>query len=633
MSEPAATAAFDSDAEDLPIESFARSWTLAPLSAKLRLPAAILVTVTLLPYALWRTCLYLMMARRAEFFFAGLVVLGVVLVIGLTFRLAKKFPGRNVAPMVGLAVGLLWTLVLGGIIVRRAGSNISPYTVAAMFVPATVWLVWTAWMFFAPITWTKRLGVLAVLLLAIVPFVAIFRVDGLTGAAQVDFNYRNAPQRGVAVLLATATATRQGIDIGSTGEDEFTQFGGPHRNAVLAGPKLARDWSKHPWSAHWKIDVGEGWSGFAVVGQAAITQEQRGDYECVVCYDLNTGQEAWVHADETRYRSALGGNGPRGTPTVFGKSVYTIGAKGTLNCLAANTGEKIWQTNIQEDHHAGALLHGVCGSPLATAEYVIVCPTGEDGLSLAAYDRHDGKLVWSKGQARASYSSPMLVDVAGVPQILLFNSDGLTAHDPETGDVLWHFPWHNGEGIAASQPLLIPGKADQILITTGYDKGSTLIRARHNSDGSWAAPEQLWEARTMKTKFTTAVAYQDHVYGLDNGILQCIDLKDGSSKWKQGRYGHGQLLLVGDLLLIQAEGGDVVLVEANPGKLVELARRPALSGKTWTNPTLAGRYFLTRNDHEAACYELPLATGHRSTSIHNGTTLGEGRGNRQVVAP
>ncbi len=596
----------DTPIDDVPIESFFQSWKIAPPTAKLRLIAAIIATLTLLPYAWGRTFLFLMMARRAELVYAGLVVGGIALIVALTFHLSKKFPARNTALIVGVTVALLWTLALSGLIVLRAGTIISPYLVAAAFVPATSWLVWSAWMFFTPIRWRTRLGVLALALLAVVPFMALFRVDGLTGAAQVDFNYRNAPQRGGAELFTSTTTAQKAIDITSNGIDEFTQFGGPNRNAILAGPKLPHDWNNKPWTARWKITLGEGWSGFAVIGQAAITQEQRGDHECVVCYELTTGKEAWVHADDSRYESVMGGNGPRGTPTIADGFVYTIGAKGVLNCLKAATGEKVWRKNIQEDHNAAPIYHGVCGSPLIDGDLVIVCPTGSDGRSLAAYDRHDGRLVWSKGNARASYSSPMIANVAGVPQILLFNSDGLTAHHLETGDVLWQFPCRNSEGIAASQPVLIPGKPDQILVTAGYGKGCTLIRARQNSNGSWAEPEQLWDARTMKTKFTTAVASNDFVYGLDDGILQCITLKDGSSKWKKGRYGHGQLLLVNDLLLIQAEGGDVALVEANPEKFVELDRRPVLSGKTWNNPTLAGRYFLTRNDHEAACYELPL---------------------------
>ncbi len=111
----------------------------------------------------------------------------------------------------------------------------------------------------------------------------------------------------------------------------------------------------------------------------------------------------------------------------------------------------------------------------------------------------------------------------------------------------------------------------------------------------------------MKTKFTTAVVRDGYVYGLDDGIMQCIDLKTGKQKWKGGRYQHGQILLAGDLILVQTEQpGSVVLVDPSPNKLIELGRIPALSSKTWNCPTLAGKHLLVRNDVEAACYEVRL---------------------------
>ena len=110
----------------------------------------------------------------------------------------------------------------------------------------------------------------------------------------------------------------------------------------------------------------------------------------------------------------------------------------------------------------------------------------------------------------------------------------------------------------------------------------------------------------MKTRFTNVVVRGGFVYGLDDGILACVDLSTGERKWKHGRYGHGQVLLVEDVLLVQAESGEVVLVEANPTGHHELTRFAALKVKTWNNPALSGRYLLVRNGEEAACYELPL---------------------------
>ena len=113
----------------------------------------------------------------------------------------------------------------------------------------------------------------------------------------------------------------------------------------------------------------------------------------------------------------------------------------------------------------------------------------------------------------------------------------------------------------------------------------------------------------MKAKFTNVVHREGYLYGLDDGILASVDLASGERRWKGGRYGHGQLILVHDLLLVLAEDGRVVLVEATPEAHRELATFSALEGKTWNHPALAGRLLFVRNDREAACYELPLEPG------------------------
>jgi outer membrane protein assembly factor BamB len=118
----------------------------------------------------------------------------------------------------------------------------------------------------------------------------------------------------------------------------------------------------------------------------------------------------------------------------------------------------------------------------------------------------------------------------------------------------------------------------------------------------------LWKNRNLKPKFTNLVRRGQHVYGLDDGVLACVNLEHGNREWKRGSYGHGQILLVDDLLLIQAESGDVVLTEISPEKPRELARFRALPGKTWNHPALVGNLLLVRNDREAACYRLPLTT-------------------------
>lgn len=198
----------------------------------------------------------------------------------------------------------------------------------------------------------------------------------------------------------------------------------------------------------------------------------------------------------------------------------------------------------------------------------------------------------------------MIAELAGVTQLVLFNSAGLSGHDAESGKPLWHFPWANSTQVNVSQPIVHASGPDRVFVSTGYDKGCALVHVDRSADGSYSV-EPLWSNNRLKTKFCSAVLHGDHVYGLDDGILACVDLASGARTWKGGRYGHGQILRAGDLLIVQAEDGDVALVELNPRELHERCRIHALEGKTWNNPALAGAYLLVRNDHEAACYELP----------------------------
>jgi outer membrane protein assembly factor BamB len=318
------------------------------------------------------------------------------------------------------------------------------------------------------------------------------------------------------------------------------------------------------------------------------------------------GEQMWLHADENvRFDSSMGGPGPRATPTVTDGRVYAVGATGVLNCLDASTGRRVWSVNILDDNEAKNADHGVCASPLVLGNLVVVCPTGENRISLAAYDRSDGHRVWQAGEDQASYGSPMLAEIAGQPQILVYNRAGLAAHEPATGKMLWRFPWTNPERVNASQPIPNAGGPGTVFLSTGYNKGSTLFTVTRSADGVWSV-EPVWENNKLKTKFTTPVLRDGHAYGLDDGILACLEVATGKQKWKDGRYRHGQVLLAGDLLIVQGEFGDVVLVDAVPDGHHELGRFTALKGKTWNNPALSGRYLLLRNDHEAACYELPL---------------------------
>lgn len=381
----------------------------------------------------------------------------------------------------------------------------------------------------------------------------------------------------------------------------FTDFLGPRRDGVVPGGRLISDLRANPPREVWRRPVGGGYAGCVIAGGLAVSIEQRGDQETVVAYEMQTGRDRWTRAYPEHFQESLGGNGPRATPTISGNEVFALGATGILVSLDLATGNENWKVNILEDARAENITWGMSGAPLVTDNLVIVNPGGTDGRSVLAYDRITGQQKWAAGGSRAAYSSPVLAELSEVTQVLVFDASGVAGYDLNTGAELWRYDFATFNGINVAQPLVIPD--DRVLITAGYDAGAVLLQIQQ-VDGRWSV-EPIWKNKNMKCKMSSPVFYDGFLYGLDDGILACLDAATGKRRWKKGRYGHGQLLLRDDVLWIMAEDGSLVLVAADPKQHSELSRLPVLPGdKTWNAPALAGNQLLVRNHFEAVLLEL-----------------------------
>jgi len=473
-----------------------------------------------------------------------------------------------------LAVGLLTVLLVG--------------------LWALVWLL-----FLSCLRWKIRLAVCGAAVAGLALAGALLEWRGFSGDLVPQLGWRGSGASPPLGSVASAAPGRAAV----ASRHAYPQFQGPLRNGSVPGVRLSRDWPETP-KLLWRRPIGVGWSGFAVAGGLAVTQEQRGDEERITAYDLTTGEPVWSHAEATGWDDPLGGPGPRATPAIHLGRVFALGGTGRLNALDLATGTRLWTADVLEDAGVGAPSYGVSASPLVLDDTVVVAPGGPEGNALAGYDAVTGERRWSGGSGRAAYGSPVHGVLAGVPQIFVLNGDTVASHHADDGRVLWEVAWPPGENTA--QPLILP--EDRVLVSTGYGVGAWLFRVRAAADGG-ASAETLWESRGLKAKFTGVVHRDGYLYGLDDGILVCVDLVDGRRRWKRGRYGHGQILLVDDLLVVLGERGVVALVEAQPDAYRELARFQAIEGKTWNHPALAGAHLLVRNAREAACYRLPLADG------------------------
>lgn len=506
---------------------------------------------------------------------------------------------------------------LGGVVLFFGDGAVANIT---LFCCAVGFFFWpTLWFILASGYWLPlRAALFVVLAVGIGGFFAMYEIDHVDGNLVPTFKRRGAKAKHELLAIPEQDDEQaSAVELQQTTEHDFPRFLGPHGNLVVDNVRLARNWDEHPPEEIWRQPIGAGWSAFAVVNGLAVTLEQRGDQELVTCYDALTGELKWLDAVEGGHTNdTMGGEGPRSTPTIDDGKVYALGATGVLRCLDGVTGERLWSHDVAEmfglashEQDRQGVAWGRSASPLVFDDLVVVPaggPKGKSITSLVAFERNTGEEKWQAGTWQISYASPVLAEIAGVRQILSVNEGVVSAHNPEDGTVLWTAPWDSDSTgpAATSQPIALPG--DRVLLTKGYSLGGKLLQITHEK-GDWQV-EVIWESNNvLKTKLTNVAIQDGYVYGLSDGILECVALATGQRQWKRGRYGHGQILLVGDALLVLAETGELAMVAASSERYNELGRFTALEGQTWNNLCLYGPYLLLRNAQQAACYKLPLA--------------------------
>jgi outer membrane protein assembly factor BamB len=359
--------------------------------------------------------------------------------------------------------------------------------------------------------------------------------------------------------------------------------------------------------------------------------QQDGGRECVSCYRVRDGGLVWNYAIDSRHENILGGVGPRSTPTIHQGRIYALGAMGDLCCLDAATGQPIWTVDllklagiatIQKTNSRGenyeieqsTVAWGRAASPLVHESRVIV-PLGGTN-TLVALNIETGDVEWQGGKQPPSYSSPVLATIAGQTQVVIVNESSVSGHDAQTGEELWLYSRPGSSSNDANTSLATIVADGQILVSKGYGAGGELLEVTRADDGRYQV-KSLWKSpRVLKTKLTNAIVRDGSIYAISNELLECVDAVTGERRWRAPqRFGHGQILLVGDFILAHTEHGELVLCEASPIRYHELGRMPTIAGVCWNTIGLYENKVLVRSDREMACIELPVST-QRNVALH-----------------
>ena len=370
---------------------------------------------------------------------------------------------------------------------------------------------------------------------------------------------------------------------------DWPQWRGANRNGISAESGLLAAFPAGGPQKIWTANIGAGYSTVVASGGRVYGMGNYGDQDLVSCLNAATGKVLWSY----RYPQGAGDySGPRATPTIHEKKVYTISREGLALCLDAVTGKVIWQKNICAETRASAPRWGIAGSPLIERNLAIY-NVGANGVAL---DKNTGRVVWNSGAETGGYASAVAFTAGGRRGVAVFGKDKLTAVDPASGRVQWEYPWQTSYDVNAADPIF---SGDDVFISSNYGKGGSLLRI------SGGRPAKVWENRSMKNHFNSCVLVGGTLYGNDENTLRGIDFATGAERWNMRGMGKGGLIAAEGKLFALTERGELTLIRANPTRFEELGRAKILSGECWASPVLANGLLYCRN-HEgnAVCLDI-----------------------------
>lgn len=375
---------------------------------------------------------------------------------------------------------------------------------------------------------------------------------------------------------------------------DWPQFRGPNRDGISPEAAVLKSWPASGPKVLWKAPLGEGYSQVVSVKGRLYTLAQQGEEQFAAAFAAATGKRLWRTRIDREYNDGQG-DGPRSTPTVDGEMVYVLSAHGKLAALRAANGQVAWQHDLRAEYGANPPQWGVSTSPLVEGNLLIVNAGGSGNKSIVAFDKKNGKTVWTSQGDAAGYSAPIAITVRGVRQVIVFTADAILSISPKDGRLFWRSAWKTDYDVNAATPIFLP--PDKLFVSSGYGTGSALLQINRTE------VVEVWRSRGMKNQFSSSVLHDGIIYGFDDATLKAIDAATGKERWKTRGFGHGSLILAGGHLIVLSDRGKLALVQATPEAYRELGNAQVLEGKCWTAPSLAdGRLYL-RNEEQLVAFD------------------------------
>jgi outer membrane protein assembly factor BamB len=413
--------------------------------------------------------------------------------------------------------------------------------------------------------------------------------------------------------------------IGAQGQPqtEWRQWGGPNRNFMSEATGLADTWPTGGPPVLWERPLGLGHSSIVVADRRLFTLYRPGKevtrtgpweaIEIVVAMDSKTGRTIWEHRYPSEPFDFSQGPGPHSTPLVVGDRVFTTGTNKQVHALDARTGAVIWSRDLVKELGAPprlirpAVKAGYAVSPLAYRDTIIL-QAGGAGQAVVALSQRDGSVVWKNGDFLVSESSPILIDVAGQPQTVVFAAQAVYGIEPGSGRILWSHAHDTSGDMNNSTPIW--GADNVLIVSSGYNQGTRALRLTRKGDSTHV--EELWFTNRLKIMFANALRLGNHLYASHGdfgpAVTTALDLRTGEVAWQERGFGRSSFVYADGKAIILDEDGDLALARLSPQGITVLSQARLFDTVSWTTPTLVGTTLYARDRAKVVALDLGRST-------------------------
>jgi outer membrane protein assembly factor BamB len=413
----------------------------------------------------------------------------------------------------------------------------------------------------------------------------------------------HARRLGLLAVLAAAVALA-GAGAPDTRAADWPQWRGPNRDARATDFKAPQKWPE-ALTQKWKITVGDGVATPALVGDKLYVFSRESGAEVTRCLNADTGKEIWKDKYDTEFKGKgdTGYQGPRSSPAVADGRVVTFGVNGTLSCLKADSGEKVWrvETGTVPRFHTSS-------SPVIADKFVIVQVGSENTGGITAYDLEKGDVKWKWTDEGATYSSPVLMTVGTTKTVVAQADKSIVALGVSDGKPLWTTPFPLPKPGPPNYNASSPMVEGQTVYFAGIGRGTRA--AKIEKQGAGYAAKELWHNKDNSPLYNSPVLKNGHIYGLTSSDnLFCVNADTGKTAWTHsvtGRKGYGNVVDAGSVLMAQtaAKGAKLLVFEPNPKEYTELAAYKVSDTEVYAYPILTGNRIYIKDQNSVILYTV-----------------------------